>query len=489
MVVGEPFNPYRKTCGLYTPDVLRRQRWVRDRDGKQRRVTPGQKELYERLVRFAGTNGRCFPSEDTLGRELGKSERQVRRDLVALESFGLMRWGRRDRRKSNSYEFLWHEVFEACHIACERTDQRPHEQFSAKEPTGRPRPLESHWQDRNVPPQPDISGDSSGHGCPPNSEHEFYTKGKSSSSSSSRTSGCRLPEDDDEDESRSLLKTEKRRPEIEHSADDLRCFAESLRDWITQSVDVLRPVSNRPLHATSNFESFIHRELPQRDLVISCLRKAPDWTVDEVLRALELNFQESPGRPKSYNWFLTTVADLYRRRNGIPPQLANRPSSSQKPPAAPQSNREPTAHERFLQRLRTVASASDKWHLQTGYQRATDVEREQIRQLLDSQNLSQAIDLSIRIIEERKEPPPRPRPAPPPMEQLIHNSARFVARHAGDQYTFREIEHDSTKYREAYRKAARQLHPDSSTGNEELAKSLGEAKTLLDQHHKLRGAA
>ena len=75
-------------------------------------VTDGQKRLYERLVRFAGTNGRCFPSQTTLARELGKSERQVRKDLVKLEQYRLIRHLWREGRRSNTYEFLWHQIFD-----------------------------------------------------------------------------------------------------------------------------------------------------------------------------------------------------------------------------------------------------------------------------------------------------------------------------------------------------------------------------------------
>jgi Helix-turn-helix domain len=75
-------------------------------------VTDGQKRLYERLVRFAGTDGRCFPSQSTLANALGKSERQIRKDLVKLEQFRLIRHLWRDGRRNNTYEFLWHRIFD-----------------------------------------------------------------------------------------------------------------------------------------------------------------------------------------------------------------------------------------------------------------------------------------------------------------------------------------------------------------------------------------
>ena len=107
MNVGDIFNPWRGDeqtpgCGFNPADVV----------GMQRHLTDGQKRLYERLVRFAGRNGDCFPSQQTLAELLGKSDRQVRSDLNALESARLIARRSRDGRRSNTYVFLWHEMFE-----------------------------------------------------------------------------------------------------------------------------------------------------------------------------------------------------------------------------------------------------------------------------------------------------------------------------------------------------------------------------------------
>lgn len=99
---GEPFNPYRGICGFYPPDIV----------GRQHDLTDGQKRLYERLVRRAGKNGACFPSLELLAFDLGKSDRQVKRDLSALERRGLVGHVRHGRRLANSYQFLWHQIFE-----------------------------------------------------------------------------------------------------------------------------------------------------------------------------------------------------------------------------------------------------------------------------------------------------------------------------------------------------------------------------------------
>ncbi|MFB3777154.1 MAG: helix-turn-helix domain-containing protein [Bryobacteraceae bacterium] len=108
---GEPFNPWRGACGFYPPDLVSRQKTLTD----------GQKLLYARLVRYAGKDGSCFPSFRRLAEDLGKSERQVKRDMLALEQERLIGHVRRGRRLANVYEFLWHAIFEG-----EVTSMTPH---------------------------------------------------------------------------------------------------------------------------------------------------------------------------------------------------------------------------------------------------------------------------------------------------------------------------------------------------------------------------
>src|SRR5271165_1291758 len=92
--VGQPFNPSRKICGFYAPDVV----------GRQRDLTDGSKRLYERGVRWAGNKGSFWYGFDTMAAELGKSPRQVKRDMADLERYGLISHARR-RRQSNRYLF------------------------------------------------------------------------------------------------------------------------------------------------------------------------------------------------------------------------------------------------------------------------------------------------------------------------------------------------------------------------------------------------
>ncbi len=100
--IGGLFNPCRDVCGFYPPDVVSRQTGLTD----------GQKRLYERAVRWAGHNGRFWYGFERIARELGKSPRQVKRDMAAIEKFRLIMHVRRGKRQSNIYQFLYHAIFE-----------------------------------------------------------------------------------------------------------------------------------------------------------------------------------------------------------------------------------------------------------------------------------------------------------------------------------------------------------------------------------------
>lgn len=109
--VGEAFDPFHKICGFYPPDVV----------GRQRDFTEGQKRLYERAVRWAGQNGCFWYGFEKMAAELGKSMRQVKDDMAALEAKGLISHVRR-RRNSNIYSFLWHSMFEVQPAALQQVD-------------------------------------------------------------------------------------------------------------------------------------------------------------------------------------------------------------------------------------------------------------------------------------------------------------------------------------------------------------------------------
>jgi len=124
------FNPYRGECGFYAPDIVKRQRDLCD----------GAKLVYESLVRYAGKDGHCYPSQQRLAEDLGKSDRQIRRDVKGLVDAGLIRIDRDNRRQSNRYVFLLHSMFDRTHVSYQSNPEQP----AKAELTGHIRPLEEH---------------------------------------------------------------------------------------------------------------------------------------------------------------------------------------------------------------------------------------------------------------------------------------------------------------------------------------------------------
>jgi hypothetical protein len=103
--VGQPFNPFGLFNGLWVPECLARCRWL----------SGGAKLAWARLARYAGRDGRCFPTMKTLGEEIGVGERQAQKYVAELERHQLVRRISRyvgRAQTSNGFEFLWHELFE-----------------------------------------------------------------------------------------------------------------------------------------------------------------------------------------------------------------------------------------------------------------------------------------------------------------------------------------------------------------------------------------
>jgi hypothetical protein len=101
--IGTPFNPNRDICGFYAPDIVARQT----------DLTDGQKRLYERAVRWSGRNAAFWYSFEAMAKELGKSARQLKRDMAKLEKRGLILHERRGKQQSNRYTFLYHRMFQS----------------------------------------------------------------------------------------------------------------------------------------------------------------------------------------------------------------------------------------------------------------------------------------------------------------------------------------------------------------------------------------
>src|ERR1022692_4372311 len=99
MVPGQKFIPHRQfRSGVFVPDAIL----------ANRRLSGGAKLLWARLARYAGVNGVCFPSCQTLGLDLGCSPRQVQRYVAELVHAGSISAKQRGFNKSNTYTFLWH---------------------------------------------------------------------------------------------------------------------------------------------------------------------------------------------------------------------------------------------------------------------------------------------------------------------------------------------------------------------------------------------
>ena len=97
MRVGAPFNPYKVFQGAFAPF------WLLEHRG----LSAGAKLGYIRLLAFAGKDGRCYPSLETLGKALGVSDRQARDYVKELERAGLIVVEHRGLRKTNVYLFVW----------------------------------------------------------------------------------------------------------------------------------------------------------------------------------------------------------------------------------------------------------------------------------------------------------------------------------------------------------------------------------------------
>jgi hypothetical protein len=137
--VGAPFNPYRVFQGAYAPF------WLLEHRG----LGSGAKLAYIRLLGFAGKDGRCYPSLETLGTSLGVSERQARDYVKELERTGLIAVQQRGLRKTNVYLFIW--TAELDHLV-NSVPQVPVDPDDQDGPTSTPPPArnDSSGHDRNT---------------------------------------------------------------------------------------------------------------------------------------------------------------------------------------------------------------------------------------------------------------------------------------------------------------------------------------------------
>jgi hypothetical protein len=127
--------------GVFKPRLVRDEHSIHVPDLVSRipNLATGPKLLYGKLVRFAGRDGRCFPSQETLATELGRSERQIRRDSAKLKNARLIRTRRRGRYRggnglSNEYEFIWHADFDRAVMASRKDIDRTSRSVSRRHP-------------------------------------------------------------------------------------------------------------------------------------------------------------------------------------------------------------------------------------------------------------------------------------------------------------------------------------------------------------------
>ena len=96
-------------------------------------ISAGAKLAYGRLARYAGQDGRCYPSVAKLAGEIGVRKRQAQKYLAELEREKLIRRASRfagPTQTSNDIEFLWHSLFE------EGVNFRSREGVNNRSPTG-----------------------------------------------------------------------------------------------------------------------------------------------------------------------------------------------------------------------------------------------------------------------------------------------------------------------------------------------------------------
>ena len=144
MKIGAPFNPYRVFQGAFAPF------WLIE----HKVLGAGAKLCYIRLLGFAGKDGHCYPSLETLGRSLGVSERQVRCYIRELEKAGLIAVEQRGLRRTNVYLFLWTAELDSLNTVCGEIGEpdagTPQRNIGPEhESTSRPDRNDSSGQDRN----------------------------------------------------------------------------------------------------------------------------------------------------------------------------------------------------------------------------------------------------------------------------------------------------------------------------------------------------
>lgn len=111
---GDYMKKYVNPFGLFEPVM------VPDAMLRLTNITLASKVVYARLVKFAGPNGNCYPSQETLAESLGISKSGVRKALNQLEEEGFIEviQGDRTRHMNNYYRFLDHPFLHPPDACC-----------------------------------------------------------------------------------------------------------------------------------------------------------------------------------------------------------------------------------------------------------------------------------------------------------------------------------------------------------------------------------
>jgi biotin operon repressor len=102
------FNPYKLFTGSFIPNCLLQYKGL----------SPLAKLVWARLAQYAGENGYCYPSLETLASELGASKKGIHKAIKDLEKQGfiereLPQGIDKLTHKTTRYYFLLHPVFES----------------------------------------------------------------------------------------------------------------------------------------------------------------------------------------------------------------------------------------------------------------------------------------------------------------------------------------------------------------------------------------
>ncbi|OGF67071.1 MAG: hypothetical protein A2Y62_04720 [Candidatus Fischerbacteria bacterium RBG_13_37_8] len=90
-----------------------------DKSGREIKIKYGQQKLnyfnilvYGRLVQYAGRDGQCYPSQNTLAKEFGTSRSRIAQSIENLINYSLIgKMTTTSNGYHNKYYFIWHKAF------------------------------------------------------------------------------------------------------------------------------------------------------------------------------------------------------------------------------------------------------------------------------------------------------------------------------------------------------------------------------------------